>query len=87
MNLSETLQINLDKAATDLRTNGFAVFDDFLSFIEVHSILDTIDKKKVNGEFKKAGIGKESDFQIKKQVRGDLIRWIDEEEKIPTNDI
>jgi SM-20-related protein len=87
MNFSKTLQISLDKAATDLRTDGFAIFDDFLSSIEVHVILDMIDKKKDEGEFRKAGIGKESDFQIKKQVRGDLIRWIDEEEKIPTNEI
>lgn len=82
-----THQISEDKAALDLRTRGYAIFDHFLSSEEVFTILNKIEEKKEEGEFKKAGIGKADMFQVKRNVRGDLIRWVDEKEAIPTNDI
>lgn len=81
----DSMPTNGDQAAIDLRVNGFAIIDNFLTPAEVKSILDFITQTKGEGEFKKAGIGKDADYQVVKQVRGDLIRWVDENEDIPTN--
>ncbi|MEQ9298233.1 MAG: 2OG-Fe(II) oxygenase [Cyclobacteriaceae bacterium] len=74
-----------ERVALDLRQHGFAIIDNFLLLDEVAEIVNQIEEKLDNGEFKKAGIGKAEDYQIQHGVRGDLIRWIDQNEAIPTN--
>lgn len=84
---NETNEYAPERVALDLRQHGFSIIDNFLSLEEVSEIVNQIEEKLDNGEFKKAGIGKADDYQIQHSVRGDLIRWIDENEPIPTNTI
>jgi SM-20-related protein len=63
--------------ADGLAEAGFAVVDNFLTTSEVDAILDLDVFRQGVVNFKKAGIGKESQLQINESVRGDYIRWID----------
>lgn len=66
-----------EQAAIDLAEHSFAVIPNFLSCTEVDQVLSVLQERIDAGEFKKAGIGKEHDFQVNRQVRGDYIRWIE----------
>ena len=69
-----------EEAAISLAENSYTLIPDFLSPLEVDQVLEVLQERIDRGEFKKAGIGKEWDFQLNKQVRGDYIRWIDKED-------
>ncbi|HEY9047907.1 MAG TPA: 2OG-Fe(II) oxygenase, partial [Ohtaekwangia sp.] len=56
---------------------GYAVADSFLSQAEVDAIRSSRDFQQEADQFKKAGIGKQSDLQINEAIRGDYIRWLD----------
>lgn len=66
-----------EQAAIDLAEHSFAVIPNFLSCTEVDQVLEVLQERIDAGEFKKAGIGKEGDFQVNRHVRGDYIRWIE----------
>jgi SM-20-related protein len=61
----------------DLVEQGFHIWDNFLSEQEVAFYRQTIFDEYQRGELKKAGIGKESDYLINTQIRGDYIHWIE----------
>ncbi|MEP2024138.1 MAG: 2OG-Fe(II) oxygenase [Reichenbachiella sp.] len=52
------------------------VIDDFISDHELSIFLDYFQEHLNDDDFKKAGIGAGTDFQLKSQVRGDYIRWL-----------
>lgn len=56
---------------------GFYVFDSFLSQAEATGVLAELKQHQSEAAFKKAGIGKQDNFQIDKKERGDFIQWID----------
>lgn len=56
---------------------GFAVYDELLEPPVYRSIQQRFDELQEEDEFEKAGIGKQIQYTIDKQVRGDFIRWID----------
>jgi len=73
----------LNLVADGLAENGFAIIDNFLSPVEVRSILELEDFKNGILQFKKAGIGKLQDKQINEAIRGDYIQWIDRSTATP----
>jgi len=58
---------------------GIAVQDDFISPSEVAMLLEEI--KKRQDAFKKAGIGNKENYQVRSEIRGDLIAWLDREKE------
>lgn len=77
--ISKQLLHDFDALADSLSEKGYGTIDHFLSTEEFIQIKEVADSHKEEGNFKKAGIGTASDFQIDKQIRGDFIRWIDPE--------
>jgi SM-20-related protein len=67
-----------NQIADELAEKGFAVIDHFLSPSEVEEVLRSDEFMHRKLHFKKAGIGK-VDKQIKEDIRGDYIQWIDPE--------
>ncbi|MCB0402746.1 MAG: 2OG-Fe(II) oxygenase [Flavobacteriales bacterium] len=57
--------------------DGYAVVDDLLDLSVFKAIRYRFDELQDEDEFEKAGIGKQLQYTIDKQVRGDFIRWID----------
>ncbi|UXX80472.1 2OG-Fe(II) oxygenase [Reichenbachiella carrageenanivorans] len=62
------------------------VVDDFITDHELSIFLDYFQENLKEDDFKKAGIGTGSDFQLKSQVRGDYIRWLNREQDIALAD-
>lgn len=75
--MNRTLIDKLNLLADGLAENGLAIIDDFLSPLEVQSILQLDEFKNGLLRFKKAGIGKSLDKQINEAIRGDYIHWVD----------
>lgn len=73
----------LERIASQLAEQGFAVEDDFLNNQQVDDILKVFEIHQNNEAFKKAGIGKSEDFQVDRSIRGDLIKWIDPKTALP----
>jgi len=71
---------HFEQIADGLAEAGFAVVDNFLTNAEVDTILDLDLFREGVVNFRKAGIGKESQLQINESIRGDYIRWIDKNE-------
>ncbi len=64
-----------DTIATGLAEQSFAVADQFLSQSEVEDILALPEFRKGIESFKRAGISKQ--VQVKEEIRGDYIQWLD----------
>ncbi len=72
---------HFEQIADGLAEAGFAVVDNFLTSAEVDAILDLDIFREGVVNFRKAGIGKESQLQINESIRGDYIHWIDKKER------
>lgn len=66
-----------EEIADGIANDGYAVADRFLNADEVKAILSTKEFQDSLGHFKKAGIGKERNHQINEAIRGDYIKWVD----------
>lgn len=71
----------LDSLFEGLVKQGFFIWDNFIDPVFVQSYKAAILRNRREGELVKAGIGKESDYMISEEVRGDYISWIEENEK------
>jgi SM-20-related protein len=69
------MNLLFDSIATGLAEQEFAITDQFLSQIEVEAILALPQFQSGHSTFKKAGISKQG--QVKEEIRGDYIQWID----------
>ncbi|WP_020210508.1 2OG-Fe(II) oxygenase [Gilvimarinus chinensis] len=65
----------LDELADQLTVKGYAVLDDIFSAPTVASLRAEFEHPDC--QFKSAGIGRQDDFTIAKQVRGDRICWLE----------
>lgn len=65
----------MDRLAED----DYVIVDDFISDELFRRIMNFFHKKEVSNELKKAGIGTQKDFQVKAEIRGDFIYWLDED--------
>ncbi|MDA9312870.1 2OG-Fe(II) oxygenase [Vicingaceae bacterium] len=73
--------------ADSLALNSYAIIDNFLSDQESLNCLDILKQNQEEGKFKKAGIGTSNQFQINSSIRGDEIKWLDETNLSPANQI
>ena len=63
--------------------NGYAIYDDFLSPIEVTGLLGSLSSRYESGTFKEAGIGKSGEVSKSSLVRGDEILWLESNSLVP----
>lgn len=63
----------------------YVILDEFLSSKEVEALLAAIKTHQEEENFKKAGIGTAHWFQVKKEVRGDFIKWIETKGALPAS--
>ncbi|MFY0683143.1 MAG: 2OG-Fe(II) oxygenase [Balneola sp.] len=66
----------------ELAEKDVVIVDDFISDELYKKIMDFFSAVEENERLKKAGIGSSVDYQIQKEVRGDLIYWLDQERDI-----
>lgn len=64
----------MDRLAED----DFVIVDDFISDELYEQIMGFFHEKESSDQLKKAGIGAQADFQVKAEIRGDFIYWLDE---------
>lgn len=67
----------------ELAENDIVIVDDFISDELYKTIMDFFSVIEENERLKKAGIGTSLDYQIKKEIRGDLIYWLDPKRDAP----
>ena len=77
----------LDSVADSLALNSYAIIDNFLSDEEALDCLDVLQENKEEGNFKKAGIGTLGMHQIDKTIRGDEIKWLDNQNLSPASQV
>ncbi len=80
INLTES---QLEKIADSLAGQEFCVIDDFASAELVESLLEAVAFHREEENFHKAGIGNAHLFTVDKQIRGDYVKWIYEEDAQP----
>lgn len=64
------------KISLSLETSGYVVLPSVLPEALVDSLLLHF-KSLTDEEFKQAGTGRSTDYQVRKGIRGDAIRWLD----------
>lgn len=67
----------------ELSEKDVVIVDDFISDELYQTIMEFFLAVEENERLKKAGIGTSLDYQIQKEVRGDLIYWLDPERDKP----
>ncbi len=67
------------KIIDDLVERGWSETVDFIPSILVERILEEQQHFLKEGEFKTAGVGKGENFQIRKDIRGDQVMWLNVE--------
>lgn len=67
----------------NFETKGYHVFNAFIDKQKVSAVLEELTSLREAEQFKKAGIGKQDNFQIDKNERGDFISWIDKHNPQP----
>ncbi len=73
----------IERAIDHLAEKGFFIWDDFISPDAVKELRLLAESNREEGNFKKAGIGKQVLFQVDKSIRGDYIQWLDKQSKHP----
>jgi SM-20-related protein len=76
--VESTLQNTFLNIADGVADQGYAIADQFLSLPEVSRIL-ALDSFAGHAGFHAAGIGKQHQHQVNEAIRGDRIRWLDDE--------
>jgi SM-20-related protein len=66
----------LDRILEQLRADGIAVSDDFLSPQDARSLAECAALRRARGEFLEARIGADRSLQRREDLRGDLICWL-----------
>ena len=81
-----TLNPIYEKIIDDLSNQKYSISDFFFSTEETKQLREAIIRKENKKDFHQAAVGSSVNEQIVKSIRGDKIRWIDEENKTETND-
>lgn len=61
-----------------LSENDYVIVDDFITDEMFNSIMEFFHEMESADKLKKAGIGAQQDYQVKAEIRGDFIYWLDE---------
>ncbi len=75
-----------EKIIDDLSNQKYSISDFFFSAEETKQLREAIILKEDKKDFHQAAIGSSVNEQIVKSIRGDKIRWIDEENKTETEE-
>jgi SM-20-related protein len=65
-----------------LAENDYVIVDDFIGDEMFTGIMDFFHEMESADKLKKAGIGAQQDFQVKAEIRGDFIYWLEEERDV-----
>lgn len=65
------------RIAEQLAVEGWSLAPGFISHKEVRELRARIEAWWAEGELRKAGIGRGENFQVREDIRGDLVRWLD----------
>ena len=84
---SITLNPIYEKIIDDLSNQKYSISDFFFSTEEIKQLREAIIRKENKKDFHQAAVGSSVNEQIVKSIRGDKIRWIDEENKTETEEI
>lgn len=60
-----------------LMAQDYCIADDFIDAGTCRYLLDFLQKRQTEGQFKKAGIGRGNDFMTHAGIRGDEILWVE----------
>ncbi|WP_291100051.1 MULTISPECIES: 2OG-Fe(II) oxygenase [unclassified Empedobacter] len=82
-----TLNPIYEKIIDDLSNQKYSISDFFFSTEETKQLREAIIRKENITDFHQAAVGSSVNEQIVKSIRGDKIRWIDEENKTETEEI
>jgi SM-20-related protein len=69
--------MDIATALDALSTQGFFIWDDFLSPDEIKLIRSDFEQIRSTGQFKRAGIGKASDHHVNDEIRKDETFWLE----------
>ncbi len=69
-----------------LSEDNYLVLDDFISDQELDVLMSNFKDHLKEDDFKKAGIGTGDEFQLRTEIRGDYIRWLDPGRDISLHD-
>lgn len=72
-----------DLIAEGLADTGYFSIPEFLTREEALAIREVAIQHRAEGDFRRAGIGKQIDYQLEKSVRGDEILWVNSAESSP----
>ncbi len=72
-----------EQAVDGIVARGYAVVDGFLSAEEVLLLRSHFSERRSKNAFQPAGIGQGGDLQRNRDIRGDLILWLDRKEALP----
>lgn len=70
-----------NRIAEGLSADGWYEIPDFVKRDDVLLLREQAKTWRDEGEFRRAGIGKQNDFNLEKEVRGDEILWLEDELK------
>jgi len=68
-----------EQIALSLADQGWSVTPDFLSPLLVAQMRHELHDLWQNGEFREAGVGRGTSFEIKPNVRNDRVKWLDDD--------
>lgn len=66
------------RIAEDLAAAGWSVCPGFLAPEDIVALAREAGELWQEGDFRRAGIGRGGDLQVREEVRGDHVRWLDE---------
>ena len=69
-----------DSVIDKIASEGYGVLDNFLSADEVAGLAAQLRRRQAEGQLKAAGIG-QGKAVVEKEIRGDVIAWLDEEDR------
>jgi SM-20-related protein len=73
----------MDEFLHHFEQKGYYVFDAFVNETTTKGVLSELSELRAADEFKMAGIGKQDQFMVNQNERGDFIRWIDRNTAAP----
>lgn len=77
---------NFEVLIEALMDQGFGISDALLPAETIAGLRESLLTHHVAGAMRPAGIGKQQDFQHNKQIRGDVIRWLEPETPANTHE-
>ena len=75
------------EAVTDIAAQGWTVKKDFLPLAAIAALRAEAERLRQDDEFRSAGIGRSGGYALRPDIRGDRIRWLDEQTPTPAQKV